>query len=161
MQRTPGASGEYLRNAVMTATPEQLHLMLYDGAIRFITQAKDALAAKNLEASCEKLIRAQRIVLEMQRGLRPEHNPELCRNLEGLYTFVYNRLVDANISHDAGAMQEALQILEHQRETWRMLIERVQAAREKEGGEAQANQASNAAPRTDDSLPRASISLQC
>lgn len=145
----------------MTATPEQLHLMLYDGAIRFVTQAKEALAANDLEACCEKLIRAQRIVLEMQRGLRPEYNPELCRNLEGLYTFVYNRLVDANISHNPAAMQEALQILEHQRDTWRMLIERVQAAREKDGGAQEPAPARVPATSAGDSLPRPTISLQC
>lgn len=161
MQRYPTASGEYLRNAVMTATPEQLQLMLYDGAIRFVTQAKDALASKDLETCCEKLIRAQRIVLEMQRGLRPEYNPELCRNLEGLYTFVYNRLVDANITHDSNAMQEALQILEHQRETWRILIERVQAAREQEASAARPVPSAGRASSAGDSLPRPTISLQC
>ncbi|UCG17857.1 MAG: flagellar protein FliS, partial [Phycisphaerales bacterium] len=41
----------YLRNAVMTATPEQLHLMLYDGAIRFTLQARDAIEARDYEGS--------------------------------------------------------------------------------------------------------------
>ena len=122
------ASNEYLKNAVMTATPEQLQLMLYDGAIRFARQARDALRAQDWETSCEKLIRAQRIIVEMQKGLRHEVNPELCSQLASLYQFVYSRLVDANISHRESALDEALQILEHQRETWRLILERLHTA---------------------------------
>jgi len=120
-----GPSGEYLRNAVMTATPEQLHLMLYDGAIRFAKQAKEALERKQFEVSCEKLLRAQRIITELQNGLRPEINPSLCEQLSRLYAFIYSRLVDANMKHEPRMIDEALTILEHQRETWRMLIEKV------------------------------------
>lgn len=119
------ASDEYLRNTVMTATPEQLQLMLYDGAIRFATQAREALAKSDFETSCEKLLRAQRIVLEMRNGLRPEVNLELCEQMAALYDFVYNRLVDANMQRDPAAIDEALRILEHQRETWRLLIEKI------------------------------------
>ncbi len=121
-------SGEYLRNTVMTATPEQLQLMLYDGAIRFARQAREAIQRNDLEMSCEKLLRAQRIVLELQNGLRPEVNAALCEQLAGLYTFVHGRLVDANIERDPTAIDEALQILEHQRETWRLLMDKVRDA---------------------------------
>jgi len=109
----------------MTATPEQLQLMLYDGAIRFSTQAREALGKSDFETSCEKLLRAQRIVLEMRNGLRPEVNASLCERMAALYDFVYNRLVDANMKRDPAAIDEALQILEHQRETWQMLIEKI------------------------------------
>ena len=60
---TPSTPQAYLRDAVMTASPEQLHLMLYDGAIRFSLQAKDALKARNYEESYNKLSRAQAIIL--------------------------------------------------------------------------------------------------
>jgi len=116
--------GEYLKSAVMTATPEKLQLMLYDGAIRFGRQARDALTARNFETSCEKLLRAQQIVTAMEDGLRHEVNAQLCRQMAELYQFVYGRLVAANIQHDVTALDEALQILEHQRETWRLLIEK-------------------------------------
>jgi flagellar protein FliS len=121
----PTPSDEYLRNAVMTAPPEQLQLMLYDGAIRFAAQGRDALKQQNYETACEKLIRAQRIVTELQNGLRPEINPSLCEQLASLYGFVYRRLVEANVRHDARAVDEALQILEHQRETWKVLLDKL------------------------------------
>ncbi len=122
------AQGEYLRNAVMTATPEQLQMMLYDGAIRFARQARETMEKGDIETSCEKLLRAQNIVLELENGLRPEVNPELCRQLSGLYTFIYNRLVDANMKRDVALVDEALSILEHQRETWRLLMDRAREA---------------------------------
>lgn len=108
----------------MTATPEQLQMMLYDGAIRFARQGREALQQGDLETSCEKLLRAQCIVLELQNGLRPEVNPHLCEQMASLYTFVYYRLIDANLIHDATPINEALQVLEHQRETWRLLMEK-------------------------------------
>jgi len=117
-------SGEYLKSAVMTATPEKLQLMLYDGAIRFARQAREALAVRNYEVSCEKLLRTQQIVTAMQDGLRPEVNAQLCKQMSDLYGFIYARLVDANTRHDVAAVDEALQILEHQRETWRLLMEK-------------------------------------
>lgn len=117
-------SGEYLKSAVMTATPEKLQLMLYDGAIRFARQAREALAVRNYEVSCEKLLRTQQIVTAMQDGLRPEVNATLCKQMSDLYGFIYARLVDANTRHDVAAVDEALQILEHQRETWRLLMEK-------------------------------------
>ena len=121
---TQDAKNEYLRNAVMTATPEQLQLMLYDGAIRFANQAHDAMAKGDLETSCEKLIRAQNIVLEMRNGLRHEVNPKLCEQMAALYSFIYDRLVEANMKRSQTAIEEALKILHHQRETWQMLIDK-------------------------------------
>ena len=123
-------STEYLRSAVLTATPEQLQLMLYDGAIRFAKQARDAMQKEDWESSCEKLIRAQKILIQMQNGLKHDVNPELCSQLKSLYQFAYSRLVDANMTHKVSAINEALQILEHQRETWKLIVDRIQASAE-------------------------------
>ncbi len=119
------APHEYLRNAVLTAPPEQLQLMLYDGAIRFAEQARAALLRRDFDNSCEKLIRAQNIVVELRNGLRPEVNPSLCERMAALYDFIYGRLVDANIHHRPEAIDDAIKILNHQRETWRMLLDKL------------------------------------
>jgi flagellar protein FliS len=123
------AGDQYFRNAVLTATPEDLQLMLYDGAIRFATQAREAIQAKDIERTHNLLTRAQRIVVEMQSGLRPEIAPEICQRVAGLYAFVYRRLVEANINRDLAALDEALQILGHLRETWVLLIDRLRQER--------------------------------
>lgn len=122
-------SDAYLRDAVMTATPEQLQLMLYDGAIRFATQGRDAIRAKDYEAVYQRFSRAQKIVLELQSGLRPEINPSLCSQMSALYNFTYRKLVDASINRDVVAADEALKILTHQRETWVLLMEKARSER--------------------------------
>ncbi len=125
----PKASDQYFRNAVLTATPEQLQLMLYDGVIRFATQAREAIQAKDIERTHNLLTRAQRIISEMQSGLRQEIAPDICGHMASLYTFVYRRLVEANINRDMAALDDALQIMDHMRQTWIMLIDRLQQER--------------------------------
>jgi flagellar protein FliS len=115
----------YLRDAVMTASQEQLQLMLYDGAIRFATQGRAAVVARDYEQAFEKLSRAQKIVLEMERGLRPEVAPELCARMSGLYLFAYRKLVDGCVDHNPAAIDEALDILRYERETWSMLLDKI------------------------------------
>ncbi len=150
---THDASGEYLKNAVMTATPEQLQLMLYDGAIRFARQAKDALARRDLETSCDKLLRAQRIIAEMQNGLRHDVNPTLCSQMAGLYGFIHDRLVHANMKQSPEAIDEALTILEHQRETWVMLLEKLKSEQAESSADGEQHQPS-AGPKQQPSAPK-------
>ncbi len=126
---TTEAPNSYLRNAVMTASPEQLQLLLYDGAIRFATQGRDALQAKDYELSYEKLSRAQAIVTEMESGLRHEINPDLCGRMAAIYSFIYRKLVEANLKRDTSAIDDAVKILRMERETWVLLMEKVNAAR--------------------------------
>ena len=121
------AAANYLRTKVLTATPEQLQMMLYDGAIRFSEQGKLGLQAKNYEQSYEALVKAQKIILELQCGLKRDVAPGLCDKLAGLYNFVYRKLVEANTSHDPSVIDEALEILRHQRETWSLLMQKLTA----------------------------------
>jgi len=115
----------------MSAPPKKLQLMLYDGAIRFCRQAQDAIKNKDIEGSYNLLTRSQNIVLEMQNGLRPEVDPVLCGRMAALYNFVYRRLVDANVNKDLEALNEALGVLEYQRETWALLLEKLAEEQDK------------------------------
>lgn len=119
------ARAEYLRGRVMTASPEQLQLMLLDGAVRFVEAAIDAIDARRIEDSYNNLDRAQRVVLALMNGLRREVNPALVDQMVGLYDFVHRRLVVANLTRDRKAAEEALSILRHQRETWVLLLEKL------------------------------------
>lgn len=118
-------SSQYLRNAVMTAPPEKLQLMLYDGAIRFAAQGRDAMAAGRIEDAYNLLTRAERIILELQNGLRPEIHPQLCANMSALYTFIYRKLVDGCVRKDVACIDDALKVLQYQRETWVLLLEKL------------------------------------
>jgi flagellar secretion chaperone FliS len=126
MTRPAKPSEEYLKSAVLTATPEQLQMMLYDGAIRFAARGLEALQAADREAAFNAFDRAQQVVLELSHGIRREINPELAERMQGLYSFVYQRLIDATLTQNQQAAQDALRILRHQRETWGLLLEKVQ-----------------------------------
>lgn len=119
------AAQNYLRTKVLTATPEQLQLMLYDGAIRFCEQARVGLANKNYEQSYNGLSRATRIINELTSSLRHELAPQLCGKLAALYNFVYLKLIEANVQHEIKSLDEALNILRYQRETWVLLLDKL------------------------------------
>jgi flagellar protein FliS len=121
----PQAAQNYLRTRVMTATPEQLQMMLYDGAIRFAEQARAALVAEDYEKSYQAIARVQKILTEMSCGLKPDVLPELCEKLGALYSYVYRRLIDANVKHDPEALEEAITLLRYQRETWALLLDQL------------------------------------
>ena len=129
------ADNPYLRDAVLTATPEQLQLMLYDGAIRFVLQARDAIEKKDYETSYERLTRAQHIILEMQSGLNHDVNRELCERVASIYGFLYRKLVDACVQRDVQAIDDALKVLRIERETWRILTDKVNKVRQSAEGE--------------------------
>lgn len=115
----------YLRTKVMTATPEQLQLMLYDGALRFGEQARLALQEKRFEDSYKLISKVQKIIAELSVTLKHDVAPEMCSKLAALYTFVYRKLIEANIEHQLAPMDEALNILRYQRETWAMLLDQL------------------------------------
>jgi flagellar protein FliS len=109
---------EYLKTQIQTASREQLILMLYDGAIRFGDQAKDRLALQDWEGSHGLLIRAQNIVLELLYALDRKTGGSIADNLAGLYTYCYQRLVEANIFHNPEKIDECNGILRKLREAW-------------------------------------------
>src|ERR1700742_3742680 len=77
-QPNPQAAQNYLRTRVLTATPEQLQLMLYDGALRFGEQARLALEKKNFEDSYNNITKVQKILTELSGTLKHDLAPELC-----------------------------------------------------------------------------------
>jgi flagellar secretion chaperone FliS len=124
MSSNPQAA-QYLRMRVMTATPEQLQMMLYDGAIRFAEQARTALQERNFEKSYNMISRVQKILSEMSSTLKHDVFPELCGKLASLYNFAYRKLINANIDHDIASIDEALNVLRFQRETWSLLLDQL------------------------------------
>ncbi|MGD0540793.1 MAG: flagellar export chaperone FliS [Tepidisphaeraceae bacterium] len=122
-------SQKYLRTKVLTATAEQLQLMLFDGAIRFSEQARAALQNQNYEQSYLLLTKASAIVNQLICALRADVLPDLCKKLKGLYAYAYRKLVDANLNHHVESLDEAIGILKYQRETWVMLLDQVTKTR--------------------------------
>lgn len=125
MLPTAPGPNPYLRTKVMTASPAELRMMLFDGAIKFLEQGRDGLEAKDHEKAFNGLTRCQNILMELLNGLEPKHAPDLCQKLSGLYTFMYTRLVTACIEHDAEVADEVLELLRYERETWKLLIDQL------------------------------------
>lgn len=119
------AAQNYLRMRVMTATPEQLQMMLYDGAIRFSEQARIAMEARQFDQSYATLVKVQKIVVELVGSLKHDQDAVLCGKLASLYNYIYRKLVDANTHRDLGALDEAIELLKFQRETWGLLLDKL------------------------------------
>jgi len=115
----------YLKTKIMTASPEELRLMLYDGAVKFCRQARAAIEAGQIEEMHNNLVRAQKIVLELSTSLRHDVDPELCERLSALYNYIYRLTVDANTKREVKPVDEAIQLLSYERETWQMLIDKL------------------------------------
>lgn len=108
---------QYKQTSVETASPEKLILMLYDGAIKFINQAKISMDEKNIEEINKALIKTQNIISELIIGLNMDTG-EIARNLYNLYDYFQRRLVEANTKKDTGILDEVLGYLEELRDTW-------------------------------------------
>ncbi len=119
------APNPYLRSKVMTASPEELRLMLYDGCLKFCRLANTELGKDKpaFDAVYEHFSRAQKIVLELSSSLNHQESPELCEKLSALYTYVYRLLVDGNMEKDTAKVDEAIKLIGYERETWIMLME--------------------------------------
>jgi flagellar secretion chaperone FliS len=125
MTPNPQAAAHYLRTKVLTATPEQLQMMLYDGALRFGEQARIALVEKKYEDSYTLICKTQKILAELTGSLKHDVVPEISKKLAALYTYAYRQLVEASINHKLDALDDALKILRYQRETWALLMEQL------------------------------------
>ena len=120
---TYNALNQYKQNTVFSATPEELTLMLYDGAIKFMNISKYHIENNNVVKAHEALIRAQDIIIELNSSLNMEY--EISKNLRGLYEFLLDRLVDANIYKKVQPIDEALEIVTEMRDTWKEAMQEV------------------------------------
>ena len=127
--RPPQAPNPYLRTKVMTASREELRLMLLQGAERFAKAGRKELAKEkpDLEKSYEAWMKAKRIVVELTTSMNRAQSPEVVERLTALYTYIYKLLVDANTTRELKPADEAIKLLAYERETWELLMEQNRA----------------------------------
>jgi flagellar protein FliS len=118
---------QYQESHLETASQGKLLLMLYDGAIRFLTQAHQALEAKRYQDSHNFILRAEDVITELMACLRMDVGGEIAFNLYRLYEYMNWRLIQANIKRDAGMVLEVQNRLRDLREAWAEAI-KIQAA---------------------------------
>ncbi len=112
------AQRQYQRAQIENASPARLVVMLYDGAIRFCLQGREAMAARQLEDQNESLLKAQRILLELIGALDQKTGGEIAANLMQVYSHLLERLIHANLKDDAEALTGVVSILQELRESW-------------------------------------------
>ena len=96
----------YLRNAILTASPAELTLMLYDGAIKFCNIAIIGIEKKDMEKAHVNLKKAQDIITELRVTL--DHKYPVWEDFDRVYDYIYRRLVEANMSKDIAVVEDAL-----------------------------------------------------
>lgn len=106
----------YEKNAVNTAPPEQLTLMLYNGCIRFIQQAIKEVEAKDFEAKNISIQKAQAIIQELMITL--DKRIDLAKQMLSLYEYIHFQLQQGNIKNDVQHLEEALTYVKEFRDTW-------------------------------------------
>lgn len=111
----------YLKNEVEGATKGKLVLLLYDGAIKFITQARKAAEEKNIITTHENIIKAENIVYELLNTLNMEAG-EIAENLFKLYDFVLWQLIEANKTKEPEKLDPSLGVLKTLREAWKEVV---------------------------------------
>lgn len=107
---------QYRRTKVETLTPGKLLLMLYDGALNNINQAREAITAKEIPRAHEHIIKAQDIIVELMATLNMDYSISV--SLYRLYDYLHQRLVDSNIKKDPAILDEVAAMLSDLRQTW-------------------------------------------
>jgi len=110
----------YQQNSVMTASPQELTLMLYNGCLKFMKLAKRAMADKKIEEKNTNIIKAQNIIQELRSTLKSDI--EMSAGLEQMYEYMYNRLVEANMKNDVAALEEVEILMVDIRNTWKQAM---------------------------------------
>jgi flagellar protein FliS len=108
----------YQTSAIETASPEQLTLMCYDGALRFMRRAHRACEDGDLARLSEWTGRAQAVINELNVTLNMDAGGEIARNLRDIYLFVNRHLSTAAMKRDANALDEAMNLIQGLRESW-------------------------------------------
>ncbi|MGM0778017.1 MAG: flagellar export chaperone FliS [Bacillota bacterium] len=111
----------YQQNSVNTASPGELTLMLYNGCLKFIHQAKKAIEEKNIEMKNTNIQKAQSIIQELMVTLNMDI--EVSKNMMSLYDFMNRRLMEANIKNDASILDEVEGLVTEFRDTWKEVIQ--------------------------------------
>ena len=115
---TEKAAKRYREEHVNGLSQKKLILMLYDGAIKSVSTAKDAIEAKDFVHSYKSIVKARDIVMELLGILNLELGGEVAVNLQRLYIYVVGRLTEANFTHEIPLLDNALAILGNLRSAW-------------------------------------------
>jgi len=114
------AQNAYKQNSVTTASPGELTLMLYNGCLKFLNKAKQAIQEKDIQEKNTNLIKSQAIISELMATLNMDI--EISKQMLPLYEYMNHRLVEANIQNDVAVIEEVEGLVTEFRDTWKEVI---------------------------------------
>lgn len=110
----------YATNKILTATPAELTLMLYEGAIKFCNIAVKAVEDKDIEKAHTNIVKAEKIIEEFQATLN--HKYKVAKDFDNVYNYLRDRLIQANMKKDKEILEEVLGHLRTMRDTWKEVM---------------------------------------
>ena len=116
----PNVYAQYSNNKVLTASPAELVLMLYDGAIKFCNIALVAIDAKDIPKAHTNIVKAQKIIDHLRITLDMSY--PVAQDFDNIYAYVAKRLVEANVSKDKEILEEVCTHLRSVRDTWKEVM---------------------------------------
>ena len=117
---------QYQRNKVLTATPSEVTLMLYEGAIKFCNIAIMAIENNEMEKAHANIMKTQRIIEEFRNTLDRQY--EVAEDFDRIYVYVLRRLFDANVKKDKEILEEVNGHLRSLRDTWKEVMRKCNKA---------------------------------
>lgn len=110
----------YANNKILTASPAELTLMLYDGAIKFCNIAIVGIEQKDIEKAHNNIRKVQNIINEFRSTLNSKY--EVSKDFDNVYVYLSERLLEANIKKDAEILEEVLKHLRTMRDAWKEVM---------------------------------------
>lgn len=110
----------YANNKIMTASPAELTLMLYEGAIKFANLVIAGMETNDIEKAHTNIIKVERIIEEFQSTL--DHKYPVAKDFDEVYNYLMMRLREANLKKDKEIMEEVLKHLRTMRDTWKEVM---------------------------------------
>lgn len=116
---------QYNNNKVLTASPAELTLLLYEGAIKFCNIAMMGLEENNIQKTHDNIKMAQAIIEELQSTLN--HSYKVAEDFDNVYHYIYSLLTDANIHKDKETLERALNEIRGMRDTWKEVMKKAKS----------------------------------
>lgn len=118
IQKNPYAA--YNNSKIQTATPAELTLLLYEGAIKFTNIAIVAMEKNDVQKAHDNIMKTENIIEEFQATL--DHKYPVAKDFDAVYSYLLKRLFDANIRKDPEILEEVLRHLRTMRDTWKEVM---------------------------------------
>ena len=116
----PNAYAKYNNSKVLTASPAELTLMLYDGAIKFCNIAIMGIEQKDVQKTHTNIIKVQKIIDYLRKTLDMKY--PVAQDFERVYVYLGQRLIQANIKKDKEILEEVCEHLRSMRDTWKEVM---------------------------------------